>query len=284
MSDAPSSSDDQLHFSSRSSSACAMRPRSILRPSCLLLQRSSTSPSTTPSGACTPSKCVHFAECNDEHIADEWDRSKCPTAELSFREIRELERIKRELVPNGRGITPDDECDYFEDFGETDVDRPKRRLKKVPIELCPILPAGAPVVPATPFNSNSPSPMGTTPNGSPLLTPVDAPVRRRAQPRAMMSFLPILPPDSTAASTPITPAPSLPSSVAPIPTPPETPTLSELELSDEAPSPPQSTTKFVPVSSVVPVGPSQHPQGSSGLLSSTSRALPPSSTASHPPK
>ncbi|KAG8949434.1 hypothetical protein FRC04_008533 [Tulasnella sp. 424] len=186
---------------------------------------------------------VHFTDVVDEHFADDYDR-----------EIRELERIRRELVPSGRGITdqdvaseqdPGEFCFSFDDGTDCDSTPrlrppPKRRLRGVPIELCPILPAASdcptmgsasPSPGTTPYNSNTSSPLNSPPHGSPALTPVDCPVPpnphgrfayrgRNQQPRAgaLMSFLPILP-----AAAPVT-------ATTPIPTPPETPTLLKLDL------------------------------------------------------
>ncbi|KAG8982314.1 hypothetical protein FRB90_006880, partial [Tulasnella sp. 427] len=195
---------------------------------------------------------------------NDYDRCPCPIATPTFREIRELERIRRELVPSGRGISDQDfgpsqepgEFTFsFDDGADCDESQPprlrpppKRRLRGVPIELCPILPADCPTTGSasptpglTPYNSNQSSPLNSPPHGSPALTPVDCPVPpnphgrfayrgRNQQPRAgpIMSFLPILP-----AAAPVT-------QTTPIPTPPETPTLLKLDLcADDAP--PRST-------------------------------------------
>ncbi|KAG9048926.1 hypothetical protein FS837_011663 [Tulasnella sp. UAMH 9824] len=235
---------------------------------------------------------VHFADLVDEHAADDYDRCPCPIATPTFREIRELERIRRELVPSGRGITDQDvghdqepgEFTFsFDDGADCDHTRlrppPKRRLRGVPIELCPILPADCPTPGSaspspgpTPYNSNTSSPLNSPPHGSPALTPVDCSVppnphgrfayRGRSQQRAnggaMMSFLPILP-----AAAPVT-------STTPIPTPPETPTLLKLDLcADDAPPRFPGQADLAQPTPIIPASSSANGIQEKTLLSST---------------
>ncbi|KAG8922964.1 hypothetical protein FRC01_013392 [Tulasnella sp. 417] len=280
----PSFHPDMLLPSSRSQSQsrCSTPSKGILKAR--LMKRNGSS-----SSCCSK---VHFAELIDEHQADDYDRCPCPIATPNFREIRELERIRRELVPSGRGITDQDvgpaqepgEFTFSFDDGD-DCDHntsrlrppPKRRLRGVPIELCPLLPADCPTPGSaspspgpTPYNSNTSSPLNSPPHGSPALTPVDCPVppnphgrfayrgRSQQRPGAMMSFLPILP-----AAAPLT-------ATTPIPTPPETPTLLKLDLcADDALPRAAGQADLAQPTPIIPASSSANVLQEKTLLSST---------------
>ncbi|KAG8938579.1 hypothetical protein FRC03_007096 [Tulasnella sp. 419] len=154
------------------------------------------------------------------------------------RDILELKQIQLELLPDRRGIIRDQ---YEFDFDcEGDVDRSSRSggarpryLKRVPLELCPILPA-APA--STPDDSARSSPMQSPLHTPPRsLSPARSPPLQKPQPKPLMTFLPILPP-SAPPSTESTPN---------LLTPPQTPDPSPLQ-NHETPTVPVSRTTSSP--------------------------------------
>ncbi|KAG8854565.1 hypothetical protein FRB96_007435 [Tulasnella sp. 330] len=281
---------------------CPKTLKSILRSK--LCYKHSTSSTTSIDSHDSGCRSVKFCEDVDEHLADEWDRSSCAVACPTSRDIWELKQIQRELLPNGCGVIQDDsdqaqEDEYYFDIfgGDDDVDcsqrrsrvppsrKPKKLLNRIPLELCPLLPSAATPcdndnlllsTPITPNNSVSHSPLDSPPHGSPVLAPVkDQSQQKNKRGGKMMTFMPLLPATES--------DPKLESSSATvnqdvigshsIPTPPQTPTLTEKELpgvqlSSLSLSPPPSPTHAIkkqkrPSFEFLPCGPAKLEQSQS---------------------
>lgn len=205
--------------------------------------------------------------------------------------------MQRELLPTGQGVIRDDRgCHveaaqdeyYFNMFDDDDVDcsqrTPPRRapvkklLHKVPIGLCPILPAAAPLLtstPVTPNNSMSPSPLDSPPHGSPVLAPVkNISEARNKQGGPMMKIMPLLPPTppDQLATTDVTSKGTAGSGPGNgnILTPPETPTFAARELPTVHDVRPMSSC-FLPCGpAVIPTSSSQESENQHGRPAVTS--------------
>ncbi|KAG9004020.1 hypothetical protein FRB94_002729 [Tulasnella sp. JGI-2019a] len=257
---------------------CPKTLKSILRSKLCYKHSTSSSTSIDSQSSC---RSVKFSNSVDEHLADEWDRSSCAIACPTSRDIWELKKIQRELLPNGCGVIQD-ECApeeeyYFDMFGgDDDVDcsqrqrsapsrRPKRLLNKIPVELCPLLPSAVTPcndnlllsTPITPNNSVSHSPLDSPPHGSPVLAPVkEQEQQKNKRGGKMMTFMPLLPPSTTPESTMMSNNQTGSSqSHGSILTPPETPTFTEKELPSPPPSPKRSIKR--PSFEFLPCGPAK---------------------------